>query len=90
MGYDLTQLLVGSEGTLAIVTEATLRLVPLPPARAALSASFADIRAAVAAVTAVIQAGVVPAALELVDRESCAPSKPTSASGSRPRAPARW
>jgi glycolate oxidase len=70
VGYDLTQLLVGSEGTLAIVTEATLRLVPLPPARAALSASFADVRAAVAAVTAVIQAGVVPAALELVDQES--------------------
>jgi glycolate oxidase len=70
VGYDLTQVLVGSEGTLAIVTEATLRLVPLPPARAALSASFADVRAAVAAVTAVIQAGVVPAALELVDQES--------------------
>ena len=70
VGYDLTQLLVGSEGTLAIVTEATLRLVPLPPARAALSASFADVRAAVGAVTAVIQAGVVPAALELVDQES--------------------
>jgi glycolate oxidase len=70
VGYDLTQLLVGSEGTLGIVTEATLRLVPLPPTRAALSAFFADVRAAVAAVTAVIQAGVVPAALELVDEES--------------------
>ena len=70
VGYDLTQLLVGSEGTLAIVTEATLRLVPKPPARAALSAFFADIRGAVAGVTAVIRAGVVPAALELVDEES--------------------
>ena len=70
VGYDLTQLLVGSEGTLAIVTEATLRLVPKPPARAALSAFFSDIRGAVAGVTAVIHAGVVPAALELVDEES--------------------
>jgi glycolate oxidase len=70
VGYDLTQLLVGSEGTLAIVTEVTLRLVPLPPARAALSAWFADVGTAVRAVTAVIQAGVVPAALELVDEES--------------------
>jgi glycolate oxidase len=70
VGYDLTQLLVGSEGTLAVITEATLRLVPLPPARAALSAFFADVRGAVSGVTAVIQGGVVPAALELVDGES--------------------
>ncbi|HEY6507940.1 MAG TPA: FAD-linked oxidase C-terminal domain-containing protein [Vicinamibacterales bacterium] len=70
VGYDLTQLLVGSEGTLAIVTEATLRLVPKPPARAALSAFFPDIGRAVAGVTAVIRAGVVPAALELVDEAS--------------------
>jgi glycolate oxidase len=60
VGYDLTQLLVGSEGTLAIVTEATLRVVPKPPARAALSAFFSDIRRAVAGVTAVIRA-VIPA-----------------------------
>ena len=70
VGYDLTQLLVGSEGTLAIVTEITLRLVPLPPARAALSAWFADVTSAVDGVSAVIRAGVVPAALELVDEPS--------------------
>src|SRR5688500_16952509 len=62
VGYDLTQLLVGSEGTLAIVTEVTLRLVPLPPARAALSAWFADIRGAVNGVTALLQRRGVPAA----------------------------
>jgi glycolate oxidase len=70
VGYDLTQLLVGSEGTLAIVTEITLRLVPLPPARAALSAWFADVTDAVDGVSAVIRAGVVPAALELIDEPS--------------------
>jgi glycolate oxidase len=70
VGYDLTQLLVGSEGTLAIVTEITLRLVPLPPARAALRATFATIADAVDTVDLLVQRGVVPAALELVDRVS--------------------
>jgi glycolate oxidase len=70
VGYDLTQLLVGSEGTLAIVTEITLRLVPLPPARAALRATFARIADAVDTVDLLVQRGVVPAALELVDRVS--------------------
>src|SRR5688572_3621244 len=70
VGYDLTQLLVGSEGTLAIITKVTLRLIPKPPARATLLALFADIRAAVDAVSALIQRRVVPAALELVDADS--------------------
>ena len=70
VGYDLTQLLVGSEGTLAIVTRVTLRLIPKPPARATLLALFADIRPAVDAVSALIQRRVVPAALELVDADS--------------------
>ena len=43
VGYDLTQLLVGSEGTLAIVTQIILRLVPKPPAVATLRACFADV-----------------------------------------------
>jgi glycolate oxidase len=70
VGYDLTQLLVGSEGTLAIVTRITLRLLPKPPARATLSAAFADIRAAVNGVTALIHLGVIPAAVELIDGDS--------------------
>ena len=54
VGYDLTQLLVGSEGTLAIITEITLRLVPKPPARATLRASFSSIAAAADGVTAIL------------------------------------
>jgi glycolate oxidase len=70
VGYDLTQLLIGSEGTLAIITRVTLRLVPRPPARATLLAVFADIQAAVDAVSALIRRRVVPATIELMDRES--------------------
>ncbi len=69
VGYDLTQLLVGSEGTLAIITEATLRLVPKPPARATLRATFSTIQSAAGAVTALIRARVVPAAIELIDAD---------------------
>jgi glycolate oxidase len=70
VGYDLTQLLVGSEGTLAIVTRITLRLVPKPPAQATLTAAFDGIDGAVAAVTGLIQRRVVPAAIELIDNDS--------------------
>ena len=72
VGYDLTQLLVGSEGTLAIITEITLRLIPRPEARATLLAEFADISHAVDAVTQLIQRRVVPAAIEVVDGPSLA------------------
>jgi glycolate oxidase len=66
-GYDLTALLVGSEGTLAVFTEATLRLVPKPPAVATALALFVDVRAAAAAVCAIVGAGVVPRCLEMLD-----------------------
>lgn len=69
VGYDLTQLLVGSEGTLAIITEVVLRLVPKPPARATLRATFAHITGAVEAVTELVRARVVPASVEIVDGE---------------------
>jgi glycolate oxidase len=70
VGYDLTQLLVGSEGTLAIITKITLRLVPKPPAYATLLAAFRDITSAVAAVNALIRRRAVPSAIELVDDDS--------------------
>jgi glycolate oxidase len=70
VGYDLTQLLVGSEGTLGIITAVTLRLIPKPPARAALTASFATVAGACTAVTELIRRRVVPAAIELVDGDS--------------------
>jgi glycolate oxidase len=70
VGYDLTQLLVGSEGTLAIITRITLRLIPKPAARATISAAFASIRTAVEAVSALISRRAVPAAIELIDEDS--------------------
>jgi glycolate oxidase len=70
VGYDLTHLLVGSEGTLAIITKIILRLVPKPPVQATLRATFETIEGAVAAVTAIIRERVVPAAVELIDGDS--------------------
>jgi len=70
VGYDLTQLLVGSEGTLAIMTRITLRLLPYPPARATVMATFGDIRGAVDGVTAIVHLGVIPASVELIDGDS--------------------
>lgn len=70
VGYDLTHLLVGSEGTLAIITKIILRLVPKPPATATLRAAFASVADAARAVTGIVRRRVVPAALELIDGES--------------------
>lgn len=69
-GYDLTQLLVGSEGTLAILTRVTLRLIPLPAARLTLRATFAAVADAAQAVDRIVGERVVPAALELIDADS--------------------
>lgn len=70
VGYDLTQLLIGSEGTLAIITEIILRLVPKPPAAATIRATFPSVAAAADAVTNIVRLRVVPAALELIDGDS--------------------
>jgi glycolate oxidase len=65
VGYDLTHLFVGSEGTLGVITEITLRLVPKPKAILTLLAPFDGIEAAVGAAAAILAHGVVPAALEM-------------------------
>jgi glycolate dehydrogenase FAD-linked subunit len=67
-GYGLIPLIVGSQGTLAIVTEATLRLRPAPPPKATLIAFFPQLDAAGRAVAAISAAGVEPCTLELMDR----------------------
>ena len=66
-GFDLIGLFVGSEGILGVVTEVTLRLLPLPPARATLSAAFATAAQAAEAVQAIFAAGFLPASLEIAD-----------------------
>ena len=70
VGYDLTHLLVGSEGTLAIITRIILRLIPKPPVHATVRATFRSVEDAVGAVAAIIKERVVPAAVELIDGTS--------------------
>lgn len=72
VGYDLTRLLVGSEGTLAIVTEATLKLLPLPSERRTMRAAFRDVASAAAAVARVMGQSVIPCALEFMDGDAVA------------------
>ncbi|MGA2683478.1 MAG: FAD-linked oxidase C-terminal domain-containing protein [Verrucomicrobiota bacterium] len=66
-GFDLTRLFVGSEGLLGVVTEATLKLIPLPPFRACLAIGFDSMKNAVRTLQAILAAGFLPCALELAD-----------------------
>jgi glycolate oxidase len=70
VGFDLASMLVGSEGLLGVVTDVTLRLLPLPESARTLSVTFASVRAAAECVTAVMANRIVPAKLELIDRFS--------------------
>jgi D-lactate dehydrogenase len=70
VGYDLTRLLIGSEGTLAVITEATLKLTPLPQARAGVTAYFSDLLGCAAAIVRVMALPQTPSALEFLDAGS--------------------
>lgn len=67
-GYDLTKLIVGSEGTLAIITEATLRLIPKPPATKTLMAIFDDLVDSGKSISKVLSSGIIPAKMEIIDQ----------------------
>ena len=67
VGYDLTRLLLGSEGTLAIITEATLKLTPLPEAKKTLRAIYASVHDAASAVSSIMAQPITPCALEFID-----------------------
>ncbi|NXK06861.1 LDHD protein, partial [Herpetotheres cachinnans] len=80
-GYDLTSLFVGSEGTLGFLTQATLRLHPLPEAAAAAATTFPSVRAAVACTVQVLQAAVPVARIEFLDEAMAGACSRFSGSG---------
>ncbi len=69
-GYDITKLFVGSEGTLGLLTEATLKLIPKPQARATALALFNNLEDVGKAVTRIMTSGIFPSALEFMDRDA--------------------
>lgn len=69
-GYNLTQLIVGSEGTLGIVTKIVLKLIPLPKYDLLILAPFASLEKASEAVSAIFRAGFIPSAMELIERDA--------------------
>ena len=91
-GLDLMALVVGSEGMLAVVTEVTVKLIPKPQTARVIMASFDDVETAGDAVAAIISAGIIPAGLEMMDRQatrmrSCSanPTAPPTRSPTRSR-----
>ncbi len=76
VGYDLTKLITGSEGTLAVITSVTIKLIPLPETIRTMTAVFSDIRDAAVSVTKIMKSGIVPRAVEYLDNASivCAES----------------
>ncbi len=70
VGYDLTRLIIGSEGNLALITQATLKLLPLPSAKHTLKASYKSVDAAARAVSNIMAQSVTPCALEFMDKNA--------------------
>jgi D-lactate dehydrogenase len=83
-GLDLTRLLVGSEGTLALITEATLKLLPAPEAVASLRLCYADNHSALDAVGRVMRQPVMPRALEFMDQRAIEAIRPSGAASDLP------
>ena len=83
-GFDLIGLFVGSEGMLGIVTEITVKLLPMPPARATLSASFASMSGAAATVQKIFGAGFLPSSVELADSFTLEAARRDAAAGDVP------
>ena len=83
-GYDITRLLIGSGGTLALITEATLKLLPAPDAVATLRVCFASSRDALDAVSRVMHQSVMPCALEFMDHRSIDAIRPTGTADDLP------
>jgi glycolate oxidase len=83
-GFDLIGLFVGSEGMLGIVTEITVKLLPLPPARATLSASFDRMSEAAAMVQEIFAAGFLPSSLEIADKFTLEAARRDSAAANVP------
>ncbi|MEM9399701.1 MAG: FAD-linked oxidase C-terminal domain-containing protein [Verrucomicrobiota bacterium] len=75
LGFNLAELFCGSEGMLGIITEATLRLIPYPPARSVMVASFSKVGQAAKAVMRIQQAGFLPCALEIADNFTLAAAR---------------
>lgn len=69
VGYDLVQLLTGSEGTLGVITKLIVKLIPLPPAVTTLVALFSDLQSAMKAVTTILTSGHLPSAIEFMDHQ---------------------
>ncbi|MGZ4971955.1 MAG: FAD-binding oxidoreductase, partial [Limisphaerales bacterium] len=74
-GFDLTRLFVGSEGMLGVITEATLKLIPLPPYRALIVAGFDSMKSAARAIRAIFAGGFLPCALEVADKFTLAAAR---------------
>ncbi len=81
VGYDLTRLFVGSEGTLGVITKIIVKLLPMPEAKATILALFSEVEDAARAVSAIIAAKVIPSTIEFMDRASVRCSEKASPMG---------